>query len=128
MGKVACFLFLILSCAAACAQSLPEVPSHRFWDTSNRMLFAVDATVKTADFVATHHNLTHGGVELNPLARPLCTKGTAGQTVFFEGQSLAAVGVSYLLHRAGHHRLERMFTIGNIADSAYGAAYSFSHR
>lgn len=129
MGRILIWLFFLAAVSSLVfAEELPTAPSHKFWDKPNIMLFALDSTAKTADFVATHHNLSHGGVEFNPLARPLCNKGTAGQSVFFFGQSAAAIGVSYLLHKSGHHRLERMFTLVNIVDSTYGATYSFAHR
>jgi hypothetical protein len=34
----------------------------------------------------------------------------------------------YVLHRTGHHKLERAFPIYASGDSAYGVAYSFAHR
>ncbi len=38
------------------------------------------------------------------------------------------VAISYLLHKSGHHKLERAFPIYASGDSAYGVGYSFAHR
>jgi hypothetical protein len=92
------------------------------------MLFASHAALEVADFGITHRNLRLGGKELDPTARALCQSGTAGQLVFFGGRMAGVVAISYLLHKTGHHRLERTFPIYASGDSAYGVAYSLAHR
>ena len=69
-----------------------------------------------------------GGRELNPMGKALCESGTAGQIAFFSGRSAAVTGVSYLFHRTGHHRLERLFIVAASLDSASGVSYSLAHR
>jgi hypothetical protein len=32
------------------------------------------------------------------------------------------------LHKSGHHKLERMVPVANIASSAFAVAYGLSHR
>jgi hypothetical protein len=45
---------------------------------------------------------------MNPLARPLVTKGAPGQAAAsFLGYGLGA-GTAFLFHRTNHHRVERM--------------------
>ena len=113
----------------AFAQGLPEAPSqHKFWDRQNKTLLIMHAGVTTADFVVTHQNLSNGGREMNPLAKPLCESGTPGQVVFFGGRVVSTLSVSYALHRMGHHKLERAVTMFMIGDSAYGVTYSLAHR
>jgi hypothetical protein len=108
---------------------LPDAPSHhKFWDGPNTTLFAVHTAMEATDFGITHHNLSKGGQEMNPMAKRLCESGTAGQLVFFGGRTAGALGLSYLLHKTGHHKLERAFTGWAIADSSYGVVYSFAHR
>src|ERR1700722_20204426 len=63
--------------------TLPEAPSHRFWDHENTILFATSAACSTADFFVTRNNLRNGGQELNPVTR------------VFSG-SPAGVGVDFL--------------------------------
>ena len=108
---------------------MAEVPTkHSFWDAANKALFAGHAVLEAVDFGITHHNLSHGGRELDPMAKTLCESGTAGQLVFFGGRMAGVVAVSYLLHKTRRHRLERAFPIYASGDSAYGVAYSFAHR
>jgi hypothetical protein len=111
------------------AQDLPELVSkHNFWDTANKMLFASHAALEALDFGITHHNLSDGGRELDPEAKALCESGTAGQLVFFGGRMAGVIAITYLLHKTGHHKLERAFPVYANGDSAYGVAYSFAHR
>jgi hypothetical protein len=101
---------------------------HRFWDTANKLLFASHGALEAVDFGITHHNLSDGGREMDSMAKALCESGTAGQLVFFGGRMAGVVGISYLLHRTGHHKLERAFPVYASGDSAYGVGYSFAHR
>jgi len=122
-------LIVVFACATASTQALSQVPvKHNFWDLANRMLFASHGALEAVDFGITHHNLSDGGRELDPMAKALCESGTTGQWVFFGGRMAGVVAISYLLHKTGHHRLERVFPIYASGDSAYGAAYSFAHR
>ena len=38
----------------------------------------------------------------------------------------ASVGISYLLHRTGHHKLERWMSVGHISITAFGAARNYA--
>jgi hypothetical protein len=120
---------MLFICGAGGAQDLPELPTkHHFWDAANKTLFASHAALEAVDFGITHRNLSDGGKELDPMAKALCESGTAGQVVFFGGRMAGVVAISYLLHKTGHHKLERAFPIYASGDSAYGVAYSFAHR
>jgi len=123
-----CFVFIML-CGAGYAQDLRDIPAaHNFWDAANKALFASHAVLEAVDFGITHHNLSNGGRELDSMGTALCESGTAGQLVFFGGRMAGVVAISYVLHRTGHHKLERAFPIYASGDSAYGVAYSFAHR
>jgi hypothetical protein len=37
------------------------------------------------------------------------------------------ISVSYIFHRTGHHRLERIMEIAGSADSAAGVTYTLTH-
>jgi hypothetical protein len=102
--------------------TLPEAPIHKFWDRKNRFLFATTAALSTGDFFATRKNLQNGGRELNPMSR-VFAGSTAGLAANFAGETLGIIGVSYLFHRSGHHKIERTVTMLNIGASA--AAVSF---
>jgi hypothetical protein len=106
---------------------LPEASSHKFWDRENWLLFSSVAALSAADFSVTHMNLENGGRELNPLVRPFAGN-TATLAANFAGQTAGVVAISYLFHRSGHHRLERMTPTVNVAASAFAVAYGLSHR
>ncbi len=130
--KLLVLLALLVFGGTACAEDqkgLPEAPSHHdFWDGKNRTLFLIHGSLEALDFGITHHNLSRGGRELNPTGKALCESGTAGQLVFFGGGAAGVLGISYLFHRTGHHKLERAFMVVASVDSAYGVTYSFVHR
>jgi hypothetical protein len=110
------------------ANTLPEAPSHhRFWDNENRVLFATVAALAAADFVVTRANLQNGGKELNPATR-LFSGSTAGLAVNFAGETAGIIGLSYYLHRTGHHRLEQITPMLNIGASSFAVVYDLSHR
>jgi hypothetical protein len=122
-------LVMLFICRASGAQDSPKLPTkHNFWDVPNKTLFASHAVLEGVDFGITHHNLSNGGREMDSMAKALCERGTPGQLVFFGGRMAGVVAISYLLHRTGHHKLERAFPIYASGDSAYGVAYSFAHR
>lgn len=100
---------------------------HKFWDRKNTALFATVAAFSAADFVVTRDNLSHGGRELNPLTRPF-SGSTAGLAVNFAGETAGVIGVSYLFHKTGHHRLERMAPLVNFGVSAFAVSYGLTHR
>ena len=106
----------------------PNAPSqHRFWDTQNRLLFSVVAASSMADFAVTHANLQSGGKELNPVTR-IFSGSTAGLAVNFAGETAGAIGLSYYLHRTGHHRLERILPWVNSGVSGIAVTYGLTHR
>jgi hypothetical protein len=106
----------------------PEAPSaHRFWDRGNNILFATSAAVSAADFVVTRDNLRSGGQELNPVTR-LFSGSTTGLAVNFVGETAGVVGLSYVLHKTGHHKLERAVSMLNIGSSAAAVTFGMIHR
>ena len=100
--------------------------SHKFWDRKNGVLFATTAALSTADFVATRNNLQNGGRELNPVSR-VFAGSTAGLALNFAGETVGVIGVSYLFHKSGHHKLERAVTILNIGASATAVSFDLLH-
>ena len=100
---------------------------HKFWDRENRVLFAASAAFSAADFAVTRANLQSGGRDLNPIVR-FFGPSTAGLAVNFAGETAGVIGVSYLLHKTGHHKLERIFTMVNIGSSAGAVTYDLVTR
>jgi hypothetical protein len=107
---------------------VPEVPSHaRFWDRENSILFTTSAAFTAADFVVTRNNLQNGGQELNPVTR-VFGSSTAGLAVNFAGETAGVVGLSYMFHKTGHHKLERYVTMLNLGSSAAAVSFDLAHR
>jgi hypothetical protein len=104
-----------------------EAPIHRFWDRKNSALFAMTAAFTTADFFVTRANLQTGGQEFNPVTR-LYGSSTAGLAANFVGETVGVVGISYLFHKTGHHKLERAVFMVNIGSSAAAVSFGLAHR
>jgi hypothetical protein len=100
---------------------------HRFWDKQNIALFSATVALNTADFAVTRSNLQSGGRELNPIVR-IFGKSTAGLALNFAGETAGTIGVSYFLHKTGHHTLERFASTVDIGGSAVAVAYGLTHR
>ena len=111
----------------AFSTSTSVAEDHKFWDRDNKVLFAASAAFSAADFAVTRANLQHGGRDLNPVVR-FFGPSTAGLAVNFAGETAGVIGVSYLLHKTGHHKLERMFTMVNIGSSAGAVSYDLATR
>jgi hypothetical protein len=84
----------------------PVVPGvHRFWDTENDLLFAAVAAGRGLDYASTI-NLRHRGINEAFLTNSIVDNHPLFAVIEI-GATAASVGVSYIFHRTGHHRLER---------------------
>jgi hypothetical protein len=110
------FLAIWLLIGAANAQEklaitghVPDAPSpHRFWSTENKIDFSIFAGQVAADAITTQRGLSSGFREVNPLMRPLVTRGVAGQATASALSFGAGLGTVYVLHVTRHHRAERI--------------------
>ena len=107
--------------------AIPDAKCHRFWDRENSLLFATNAAFSAADFVVTSDNLRAGGQELNPVTR-VFSGSTPVLAVNFAGETAGVVGLSYFLHKIGHHKLERVVSMMNIGSSAAAVSFDLAHR
>jgi hypothetical protein len=97
------------------ALSAPErLRPHRFLDTTNVMLSGLEMAAIMGDAASTRRAFdSYPGqvVEADPIARPFVALGWSGQIL---GASLFVGGdvfARHLLHKAGHHRLERLLPL-----------------
>ena len=104
-----------------------EPTPHAFWDRKNRALFGTVSALAGLDFYATHANLASGGKELNPVTR-VFTGSTPGLAANFALETGTVMGISYMFHKTGHHKLERITALVNIGASGAAAGYSLAHR
>ncbi|HEV7967782.1 MAG TPA: hypothetical protein VGP19_09440 [Candidatus Acidoferrales bacterium] len=84
----------------------PFAPAeHRFWDRENDWLFAGVGAGRALDYASTL-NLRRRGID-----EVFLTNAIVDNHPLFAGIEVAAtaasIGVSYIFHRTGHHRLER---------------------
>lgn len=100
---------------------------HKFWDRENIVLFSASAALSGADFAITRSNLQNGGQELNPMVR-IFGRSTAGLAANFVGEGIGTMAISYLFHKTGHHKMERMVSFVNIGGSAGAVGYGLAHR
>lgn len=113
--------------AAAFETPAPSAKEHRFWDKKNSVLFTISAAFSGADFAVTRSNLQSGGHELNPVVRAMGTS-TPALAANFVGENMGMIGLSYFLHRTGHHKLERAVSLVNISASAGAVSFGLAHR
>lgn len=104
-----------------------EFAPHPFWDRENRVLFIAVGALAAADFCTTRSNLAGGGRELNPVTR-VFSGSTPGLATNFALETASTIGISYMFHKTGHHKLERMTSSVNIGTSAGAVAYGLTHR
>jgi hypothetical protein len=87
------------------AASLLAPGVHNFWDRENDWLFAGVGAGRALDYASTL-NLRRRGIN-----EVFLTNSIVDNHPLFAGIEVAAtaasVGVSYIFHRTGHHRLER---------------------
>ena len=102
----------------------PLQTSHRFWDRENDLLFAGVGAARALDYSSTL-NLRRRGLD-----EILLTNSVADNHPQFGGieaaTTVASIGVSYLFHRTGHHRLERWTSIIHFGVATGGAARNYA--
>ncbi len=106
--------------------TLPEAPSHKFFDRQNKAAFASLGALVAVDAVMTQR-LTNSGVahEANPLWRPLVKEGWPGELAASAVGYSAALGMAYTFHKTGHHKMERWANWITVAVEAGNVAHSF---
>jgi hypothetical protein len=97
---------------------------HRFWDRENDWLFAGVGAGRALDYASTL-NLRRRGIN-----EVFLTNSIVDNHPLFGGIEVAAtgasVGVSYLFHRTGHHRLERWTSAIHAGIAIGGAARNYA--
>jgi len=97
---------------------------HPFWDRDNIVLFAGVGVVRALDYLSTRHFrdrgvnewlLSNSLVDNKPLFAGIEAAGAA-----------ASIGVSYILHRSGHHKLERWVSILHIGVGVGASARNYT--
>ncbi len=122
MKKLLLVIFLLSSVPLLKAEE-----KHRFGDRKNVRLHLINRTAQSIDAYSTQRLLNiEGGRESNPLARPLVRHGWKGQAAASYGLGFGGTLLgSYLLHRWGHHKLERITPIFVATPTALAGGLNF---
>jgi hypothetical protein len=93
----------------AATKHVADAPSTlKFWSTAHKIDFSIFAGEVVADGITTQRGIGNGMREANPLARPLVSRGAAGQVAASTLGFGAGVGAAYLLHKTHHYKAERV--------------------
>jgi hypothetical protein len=102
----------------------PGRDEHRFWDKTNNWLFTGVAASRTLDYFSTLNMRSRGRQEI--LLTNDVVDNHAAFAVIEAAGTAASIGVSYLFHHYGHHKLERWASIVHIGLATAGAARNYS--
>ena len=111
--------YLAVSSTSFVSEKSPP-SAHKFFDHGNSVRIGILGGLITADGISTQEILNSGGHwrEMNPLARPFVNKGAPGQLAASVLGYGFSVGSAYLLHKTGHHKLEKLMLNASIGVEA----------
>jgi hypothetical protein len=104
--------------------SKPPVPSHAFWDRTNLLLFSGIGVFRGLDYASTRNMQARGREEI--LLPDDVVNNSVGFASLEAAGTVASVGLSYWMHRLGHHKLERWLSIGHISVTGFGVARNYA--
>ena len=99
-------------------QNATLITPHRFWDRENLWLFSGIAVMRGMDYASTRNFQGRGRQEI--LLPDDVVNNSAGFASLEAAGTMTSVGISYIFHRTGHHKLERWLSIGHISVTAFG--------
>jgi hypothetical protein len=103
-----------------------ETPAatHAFWDRKNAWLFTGVGVFRALDYTSTRNMRDRGRQEI------LLSNWVVDNKPLFIGIEAAAtglsIGLSYLMHRTNHHKVERLISIGHISGAAFGDVRNYA--
>ena len=100
------------------------VSQHRFWDRENILLFSGIAVFRGLDYASTRNFEARGRQEV--LIPDDIVNNSAGFASLEAAGAATSVGISYVFHRTGHHKMERWLSIGHISVTAFGVGWNYS--
>jgi len=113
-----------LATLPANAAAAPTLPPHAFWDRTNIALFSGIAVTRAMDYASTRNFQARGRQEI--LIPDDVVNNSAGFAALEAAATMTSVGISYLFHRTGHHKLERWISIGHIGVTGFGDIRNYS--
>ena len=98
--------------------------THVFWDRKNALLFSGVAAFRALDYTSTRNMRDRGRQEI------LLTNSVVDNRPLFIGIEAAAtglsIGLSYVMHRTSHHKVERLLSVGHMSGAAFGDARNYA--
>jgi hypothetical protein len=97
---------------------------HAFWDRTNILLFSGVGVFRGLDYASTRNFQARGREEI--LIPDDVVNSSAGFASLEAAGTAASVGLSYWMHRLGHHQIERWISIVHIGVTGFGVARNYS--
>jgi hypothetical protein len=98
----------------------PQKPEeHKFFDKQQMIALYVHAGVRTADTIETCHTIANGATEMW-----IPMQSCAGIAAWQAGSVGVVLGIGWLFHKTGHHKLERITPWVGTGASAAGLTKS----
>ena len=98
--------------------------THTFWDKKNILLFSGVGVMRGLDYASTRNFQARGRKEI--LLPQDVVNNSAGFAALEAAATMTSVGVSYIFHKTGHHKLERWVSITHISVTAFGDARNYA--
>lgn len=106
------------------SQSVGEAPVHRFFDRTNILLFTGVGIFRGLDYASTRNMQARGREEI--LLPDDVVNNSAGFAGVEAAGTAASLGLSYWMHRTGHHSIERWVSIVHISVTGFGVVRNYS--
>ena len=106
------------------APTAAPVPQHRFFDRTNVLLFSGVAVSRGLDYASTRHFQARGGNEV--LIPDDVVNNSAGFVALEAAGTATSIGIAYIFHRTGHHKMERWMSLGHIGVTMVGVGWNYS--
>ena len=99
-------------------------PSHAFWDRTNLLLFSEVGVLRGLDYASTRNFQARCRDEI--LLPDDVVNNFAGFAAVEAAATATSVGLSYWMHRTGHHSIERWVSIVHISVTGFGVARNYA--
>jgi hypothetical protein len=116
--KAAALSVVLLFSVLAAAQE-----THKFWDAQNTVSFAVTAGIRAVDIVESCRTIGQGAREAW-----LPVKSCGGVAAWIAGGQVTQTGFQFWMHKAGHHRLERLVPWVAVAPNMAAIGFTITHQ
>jgi hypothetical protein len=133
-SSVTLFVFILFTLPARSQQTetpvpqtpqlAKETPVHPFFDRTNLLLFTGVGIFRGLDYASTRNMQARGREEI--LLPDDVVNNSAGFAGVEAAGTAASIGLSYWMHRTGHHSIERWVSIVHISVTGFGVVRNYS--